>query len=181
MNDTQAKVSACLPGGTDTAVLDKWTQRIITTGYDKNQGRWSWVKIQGNESKQGKYITIWIINAYRICQKQVVGGNYTLYMQQYEQQLKEGNPTSTPHSQIIIDLNKFIKEYKSQGEEKVICLNANEEMTKGGDPKRGSIFQLIKDNAMICAHEYLGDVEGTSKASDVRNSPLIYMGREKTV
>ena len=111
----------------------------------------------------------------------MIDGSYTLYIQQHKQQLKEGNPTSTPHSQIIIDLNKFIKEYKSQGEEKVICLNANEEMTKGGDPKRGSIFQLIKDNAMICAHEYLGDVEGTSKASDVRNSPLIYMGREKTV
>ena len=49
-----------------------------------------------------------------------------------------------------------------------MCLDANEEMTKDGNRKRGSISQLTKDNAMICAHEYLGDTGGTSKTSGKR-------------
>ena len=41
-------------------------------------------------------------------------------------------------------------------------------MTKDGNPKRGSISQLTQDNAMACAHEYLGDMGGTSKTSGKR-------------
>ena len=47
-------------------------------------------------------------------------------------------------------------------------LDANKEMTKGGNPKKGSISQLTKDNAMICAHEYLGGTGGISKTSGKR-------------
>ena len=39
---------------------------------------------------------------------------------------------------------------------------------QGRDPKKGSISQLTKDNAMICAHEFLGDSGGISKLSDKR-------------
>ena len=86
-------------------------------------------------------------------------------MQQYEAQLKEGNPTPTPRSQVIIDLTNLIQEYKNKGEEIILCLDTNEEMEKGGICKKGSISQLTKDNVMICAHEYLGDTGGTSKTS----------------
>ena len=41
-------------------------------------------------------------------------------------------------------------------------------MEKGGICKKGSISQLTKDNAMICAHEYLGDTGRTSKTSGKR-------------
>ena len=66
---------------------------------------------------------------------------------------------------IIYDLSKFIQECKSQGDEVILCLDANEELTKDGNPKKGSTSQLTKDNAMIYAHKFLGGTGGTSKIS----------------
>ena len=65
-------------------------------------------------------------------------------MQQYDAQLKEGNPAPTPHSQVIINLTKFVQEFKNQGEEIILCLDANEEMEKGGNCKKVGISQLTK-------------------------------------
>ena len=124
--------------------------------------------MQGHTDSNGNCTNIIITNVCRICQTQVTDGSHTSYMQQYEQQLKEGNLAPTPHSQIIHDLSDFIQECKSHGEEVILCLDANEELTKDGIPKTGSISQLTKDNAMICAHDFLGYSGGTSKLSGKR-------------
>ena len=94
--------------------------------------------MQGNTDTNGKCTNIRTINAYRVSHKQVTDRSHTLYIQQYKQQLKEGNPTPTPHSQIIYDLSEFIQECKSQGEEVIMCLDANEELTKDRNPKKAA-------------------------------------------
>ena len=81
-SDTKAKISAYLPGKTAMAVLGKWSQRVVATGNDKKQGRWSWVQLQGITDSNVNYTNIRIINAYRVCQTQVTDGIHTSYMQQ---------------------------------------------------------------------------------------------------
>ena len=117
VSDTKARISTYLPGGTATAILGKWSSRIMATGSDKRQGRWPWERLQGNTDDKGKCINIQLINAYRVCQKQVTDGSFTSYMQQYTVQQSEGNPTPYPRTQVIVDLTKFIQECKDQGDE----------------------------------------------------------------
>ena len=93
----QAQKSQFLPGGTLTTVLGKCKSRVMTSGSDKTQGRWSWVRFQGKKLKGGRERNIWIINIYRVCQKNVTDSSYKLYMQPYNIQLKEGNTTTFPH------------------------------------------------------------------------------------
>ena len=124
--------------------------------------------MQGNTDDKGNCTNIRLINAYRVCQAQVTDGSFTSYMQQYEVQQREGNSTPHPRTQVIEDLTKFIKECKEQGDEIILCMDANEELEEGEDIKKGTITRLTQDNALICAHEYLGDKSGTSESSDKR-------------
>ena len=166
MSDTKARISAYLPGGTATAILGRWSSRIMATGSDTGQGRWSWVRLQGNTDVKGKCTNIRLINAYRVCQTQVTDGSFTSYMQQYIVQQREGNPTPHPRTQVIEDLTKFIQECKEQGDEIILCMDANEEIEEGEEIKKGTITSLTQANALICAHEYLGDRSDTSESSN---------------
>ena len=159
-----ARKSSYLPGGTCTTLLGKWTSRIMERGSDPTQGRWSWVRLQGNKSSNGKRVNIRLINAYRVCQKYMTEKTHTSYMQQYEIQIKEGIADPQPFTQVITDLIKFINECKKEGDEIILCLDANEEMEKEhNDTKKGTITRLTRDNALICAHEYLGYSDETSE------------------
>ena len=157
--------SQFLPGGTLTAVLGKWKSRVMSSGSDKTQGRWSWVRLQGNSPEGGKERNIRIVNMYRVCQKNITDSSYTSYMQQYNIQLKEGNPTPLPHQQAIIDLIAFIEECKKKGDEIILCLDANEEIQEGKKKTANTITQLVKDNALVCANKFLGHKSGTSQSS----------------
>ena len=168
MSDTKARISAYLPGGTATAIMGKWSSRIMVTGSDTRQGRWSWVRLQGNTDNKGKCTNIRLINTYRVCQAQVTDGSFTSYMHQYTVQQSEGNPTPYPRTQVIEDLTKFIQDCKEQGDEIILCMDANEELEEGEDIKKGTITSLTQANELICAYEYLGDKSGTSESSDKR-------------
>ena len=157
--------SQFLPGGTLTAVLGKWKSRVMSSGSDKTQGRWSWVRLQGNSSLGGKERNIRIINMYRVCQKNVTDSSYTSYMQQYNIQLKEGNATPFPHKQAIKDLMAFIEECKKKGDEIILCLDANEEIQEERKVTANTITQLVKNNALVCAHKLLGYKSDTSQVS----------------
>ena len=109
-----------------------------------------------------------MINAYRGCQKQVTDGSFTSYIQQYTVQQSEGNPTPYPRTQVIEDLTKFIQECKNQGDEIILCMDANEDLEDGEHIQKGTITKLTQDNTLICAHEYLGDKSGTSEISNKR-------------
>ena len=141
----------------------------MATGSDKRQGRWSWASLQGNTDDKGKCTNIRLINAYRVCQKQVTNRSFTSYMQQYTVQQSEGNPTPYPRTQVIEDLTKFIQECKNQGDEIILCMDANKDLEDGEHIQKGTITKLTQDNTLICAHEYLGDKSGTSKTSNKRN------------
>ena len=68
VSDTKARISSYLPGGTATAILGKWSSRIMATGSDKRQGRWSWTRLQRNTDDKGNFTNIRLINAYQVCQ-----------------------------------------------------------------------------------------------------------------
>ena len=157
--------SQFLPGGTLTAVLGKWKSRVMSSGSDKTQGRWSWVRLQGNSPSGGKERNIRIINMYRVCQKNVTDSSYTSYMQQYNIQLKEGNATPLPREQAIKDLILFIEECKKKGDEIILCIDANEEIQEERKKIANTITQVVKSNALVCAHKFLGYKSGTSQVS----------------
>ena len=135
------------------------------SGRDEKQGRWSWVRLQGNK-RGGQERNIRIINAYRVCQKDVTESSFTSYMQQYEIQQKEGIATPFPHKQVMLDLGTFITKCKEEGDEIILCLDANEETeTHNENAKEGTITHLMHKSTLVCAHEFLGYKSGTFESS----------------
>ena len=126
------------------------------SGRDEKQGRWSCVRLQGNK-RGGQERNIRIINAYRVCQKDVTDSSFTSYMQQYEIQQKDGIATPFPHKQLMLDLGCFIENCKEEGDKIILCLDANEEIEiHNENAKEGTITHLMHKSTLICAHDFLG-------------------------
>ena len=60
---------------------------------------------------------------------------------------------------------RFIEECKKKGDEIILCLDANEEIQEGQKKITNTITQLVKNNALVCAHKFLGYKSGTSQIS----------------
>ena len=119
------------PGGTCTVTTNKWTGRATGQVNDKSgQGRWSGIEHRTKGDK-----TIIIITGYRVSQKSIdqVGAT-TAYAQQWAVARQAGATNPEPRSQFITDLTKEIKEWRQQGKEVILMLDANERM---GAEKKG--------------------------------------------
>ena len=92
-------------------------------------------------------------------------------MQQYNIQLKEGNATPFPHQQALKDLKAFIEECKKKGYEIILCLDANEETQEEQKKIANTITQVVKNNALLCAHKFLGYRSDTSQISGKQINP----------
>jgi hypothetical protein len=123
--------SSYQPGGTLTAVVDRWTSRIQGKGQDPfGLGRWSYVSLWG---KQDQVVTI--ISAYRVPLKSPSSvGVKTAYMQQLRAiQLKALEQTDKilipePNKQFILDLQSWIQHLQSRGHKIILCLDNNEDI-----------------------------------------------------
>jgi hypothetical protein len=123
--------SSYQPGGTLTAIVGRWTSRVISKGVDPHGlGRWSYITIRG---KGDKIITV--ITGYRVCSSTLGSiGEKTAYKQQFRhlsQKWREHNFSTTPdpHRQFILDLQSWIEALISKNHEIILSLDNNEDIT----------------------------------------------------
>jgi hypothetical protein len=117
--------SICQPGGTLTAVMDRWSSRTQDKGEDPY---WSYITLRGRDST-----LVTIISAYRVSQRtSVTTGVKTAYMQQCRTLLSKSNTTKTicssePNKQFITDLQSWIQLLQKQHHLIILSLDNNED------------------------------------------------------
>jgi hypothetical protein len=124
------------PGGTATTIVGKWQARILEKGSDTSGlGRWSFVIISSNKKKLA------VITAYKPCK---TTGPTTAWTQQWIL-LHEQNKTPDPIKAFYEDLSATLKEWRSQGVEILLLIDANEQV--GATP--GGLGKIIADNGLF--------------------------------
>jgi hypothetical protein len=112
-------ISAYQPGGTMTAILNKFVGRIQTTIYDSSSlGRWSGFKLNTNFGHQLNIITVY--------QPTKLDGLHTNYQQQAHYFRTKGITNPDPRKLLLHDLETIIREYNSAKEETIILIDAND-------------------------------------------------------
>jgi hypothetical protein len=118
------------PGGSLTAIVDRWTPRVLCKGQDPHGlGRWSYVTLQGKSSTK-----ITIVAAYRVSQKTASSaGPKTAYMQQYWAiqaeylRLNKVGTTPEPNCQLILDLQSWITHLQQHNHSIILNIDNNED------------------------------------------------------
>jgi hypothetical protein len=106
------------PGGTITTITGKWQSRVTAQGQDsKGLGRWSYMRISSKKS------SLIIATAYRPCVSQ---GPNTAWIQQWSILREAGDKNPDPIKYFYTDLEAQIKEWKKQGSEVLMMIDANE-------------------------------------------------------
>jgi hypothetical protein len=106
------------PGGTMTTITGKWQSRVTTQGQDPTGlGRWSYMRIA---SKKASMI---IATAYRPCASQ---GPNTTWIQQWSILQESGDKNTDPVKYFYADLEKQIHDWKKEGNEILLMIDANE-------------------------------------------------------
>ena len=111
-------------GGTNITITKEFTCRSTDKGKDPTGlGRWTWYKISGRNEHHLR-----VISAYRP-QKQGIGP--TTIVQQQERYLRSHDIQRTPVQQFDIDILKFLRECLDKGEQVILGMDANEDITNG--------------------------------------------------
>jgi hypothetical protein len=130
ISDTEYK-----PGGTLTAVVDKWQARITETGTDeRGLGRWSYVILSSNKQKLA------IITAYKPCK---TTGPNTAWTQQWLI-LRERQKEPDPIAEFNKDLQNVLQRWRAADTEIILLIDANEEIGL----KPGGLSKTIATNAI---------------------------------
>jgi hypothetical protein len=107
------------PGGTLTAVVDKWQAQITKTGNDKRGlGRWSYVILSSNKQKLA------IITAYKPCK---TTGPNTAWTQQWLM-LREKQKDPDPTAEFNKDLQSLLQQWRAANIEVILLIDANKEI-----------------------------------------------------
>ena len=114
--------SAFKPGGTLTTVRGNWSGRVIEKGKD-SLGRWSYVTLEGKHEKK-----LMIITTYRVCRKNSENGKITIRKQQERDLYKMRKSLKDPREELLIDLEKEIKQKHIKGYEFIIFSDMNEDI-----------------------------------------------------
>lgn len=135
------------PGGTFTAVVDKWQSRTTETGTDdKGLGRWSYIKLSSNKKK------LVIITAYKPCKTM---GPTTTWTQHWLM-LRETQKDPEPLKEFLTDFNEVLKKWTSQGHEIILMIDANEEI----GCKPGGLGQVLATNGL---HDIIANFHDTEE------------------
>jgi hypothetical protein len=137
------------PGGTMTTVTGKWLSRISLQEHDpKGLGRWSFVKISSKKS------SMVIITAYRPCATQ---GPQTAWMQQWVLLRESGAKNPDPIQTFYHDLESQLQEWREQGIEILLLIDANEHIGE----KPGGLTSIIGklEMADLVRHRHPSDTE----------------------
>lgn len=116
-------------------------------GKDK-KGRWSWVTLHGRSQKK-----LTIVSAYRVCKNSLAGeGGGSVWMQEYNEFLKEGIQNPDPRSQVLLDLKESILTWKEAGHSVILLIDANESLY---DTPNNKFKQLMEQTDMHDGLHYL--------------------------
>ena len=116
------------PGGNLLSVNGEVTARIDGRGSDA-LGRFCYYTFAGKRDEG-----VLVIVAYRVCQE--VGnttGPYTAFNQQYIALRNAGQREPNPRKQILMDIEKLIKEHRARGYRPILLIDANGDYQKGKD------------------------------------------------
>jgi len=114
------------PGGTFTAALRPWASFITFHGANPIYGRWSYLEMEGKDVRCFVFVT-----GYQTGSQQPPKlGASTSYDQQFCLLQKHGYTNPNPPNQFIEDLITQIKDWRAHDKAVLICLDANEDVTK---------------------------------------------------
>jgi hypothetical protein len=119
------------PGGTVTSALGHWASRVLRSGKDPTGcGRWSYICL-GNNDNQFAIVTV-----YRFGHNHNTG-DATAFQQQYRTQYADetARVEINPHKQMMIDLEYFTEELKTDGFEVAMFIDANGFRSQNHDHK----------------------------------------------
>lgn len=113
-----------------------------------NKGQWSWVTLHGQTNKK-----ITIVLAYQVCRNTLAGaGEGSVYMQEYNEYLKEGIMNPDPRGQMLIDLQEIILTWKEAGHSVIFLMDSNESLY---DSASNQFKQMVEETDLHDALHYL--------------------------
>jgi len=133
------------PGGTLTLALGKWASRVIGSGQDDILGRWSFLEFVGQHGRR-----VIVASAYRVCPQQFDATTITATAQQTRLLLQNGIPHPNPRKQFITDIIRQIRQWRQQGKEVLVGMDANENV----DDPRSHIAQLFDETDLVDLHHH---------------------------
>ena len=111
------------PGGTGTVTMGTSNGRVTDRGSDPwHMGRWSYCVLTGGSRRR----SILVVTGYRPGKRSGQAGPRTAWSQQ-QVLLVKNRREEDPHCAFLIDLAKWITEYKTSDMELLLCLDANEQ------------------------------------------------------
>ena len=114
------------PGGAGLLAMGNCNGIILDRGVDNlKMGRWASTLIGSPQRKH----TILFITGYRTGYCTGIPGEKTAWAQQVTM-LRKAARDENPHEAFLTDLSHWIKTYRTQGMEIVLCLDANEQWGK---------------------------------------------------
>ena len=140
-NDSEFKM-----GGTLTYTRGNWSGHVTKQGSER-LGRWSYQEFEG---KKGKTITV--INMYRVGKGKNDSGSCTIRCQQQKDLLVDTEQHVDPREQILIDLQKKIKELHEKGHLVVLFGDFNEDVQHSNRILRFLMESNLK-NAVTAKHD----------------------------
>ena len=144
------------PGGCIQISTERTSHRKISSGQDTTGlGRWCWTRYRGRHD-----VTIRVITCYRPCSGNNQGEN-TVHSQQ-KHYFDSINNNRTPRQALLDDLCAAISLYKESGDQIVLMMDANEDVTSNHIK---NTFQAIGPKEAI-----------TDRHSDTPNIPTYQRG-----
>jgi hypothetical protein len=135
------------PGGTVVLVQNKWATRFLSQGLD-SRGRWSWIILMGKGMTKVMFLL-----AYHVCEGS--SGSFitskTVRVQQEWLYAEKGIPQVNLREQCILNLQRLIVKFHSEGHKIVLMMDANE-----GSKLRSGVDRLIQWCRLVEAHAAVG-------------------------
>jgi hypothetical protein len=153
------------PGGTLTGAVNSLGGRIRRPISDP-YGRWSGIDLMGRNTKWLVILTI-----YQVLQKTGSAGSTTAYTQQRTMFRLEGRTNPNPRKILIDDLQKLVKEHRSNGHDMILMGDFNKQV--GKDP-HGMASVLLAGN-LIDSHVSQHGIESDPSTYARGNTRVDYM------
>ena len=145
------------PGGCIQLSIDRAAHRVISSGRDPlGLGRWTWTRYRGRHD-----VTLRVITAYRPC-VQAMAGERTVH-RQHERFFNRIGDTRCPRTAMGEDLCRAISEWQESGDQIILMLDANENVSTGSFHL--SLHQLGLTEAISHRHHLLGGAPTHNRGS----------------
>ena len=138
-----------LPGGSAILATGNLTGRILATFTDDALGRWSSIRIRGNQG-----VHVLIVTAYMVCKTSISStGPTTAFRQQYSILRAQGIQNPNPRQQFINDLSSFLEHHQSLGDRLLLLGNFNTDLDNPSDSRSlRSMFQQLQLTDLLIHH-----------------------------